>query len=233
MVFWDKWIARWSMERQLRMHLSLISGARLENQLTSGLPNWRPVVEIRVSLEPLTEVSLISYGTQSEILPNPLCWGWWCFRRFVVRHHARESGNCLFCLLMSVGCRFSNLFRTNLQTVRIFLSFHQLWALLLWGICAISRFCWCCCWNWLNYCSSLIAEGPTNSGLLQLQQGCFYCEIVADLWSAPSPVFLKKSRGSCKESLLEFLSPCEGNCESLLDLLSLSEDTPLPLSFLD
>ena len=35
-----------------------------------------------------------------------------------------------------------------------------MWALLLLGIWAISRFCWCFCWNWLNYCSSPKVEGP-------------------------------------------------------------------------
>ena len=30
------------------------------------------------------------------------------------------------------------------------------------------------------------AEGSTMSGLLQMSQGCSHCEMVADLWSAPS-----------------------------------------------
>ena len=30
----------------------------------------------------------------------------------------------------------------------------------------ISRFCWLCCWNWLNYCSSPSVEGLTVSSLL-------------------------------------------------------------------
>ena len=108
-----------------------------------------------------------------------------------------------------------------------------MWALLLWGIWTISRFCWCCCWNWLNYCSSPIVEGPTKSGLLQMLQECSHCEIVADLWSAPSFVFLKKCQGSSRESPLEFLFPCGGYCESLLEILSPCEDTFPPLSYLD
>ena len=45
-----RWIARWSLERQLRMRLSPISGVHLENQIISGLRDWRPVVEIYVLL---------------------------------------------------------------------------------------------------------------------------------------------------------------------------------------
>ena len=34
-TFWHLWTARWSLERQLLMHLSQVSGVRLENQLIS------------------------------------------------------------------------------------------------------------------------------------------------------------------------------------------------------
>ena len=50
---------------------------------------------------------------------------------------------------------------------------------------------------------------PTKSGLLLLSQGCSHCEIVADLWSAPSFAFLTKSQGSNREFLHELLSPCD------------------------
>ena len=95
-------------------------------------------------------VSRFFYGTQSEFLPNSLCWGWWCFWRFVVHHHAWKSGSSLFYFLLSVGCDFWNLFGIDLQTVQIFLIFRQMWTLLLWGIWAILRFCWCCCWKRLK-----------------------------------------------------------------------------------
>ena len=84
---------------------------------------------------------------------------------------------------------------------------------------AISRICWFCCWNSLNSCSSPIAEVPTKSGLLQLSKGCFHCEIVADLWSAPCFASLKKYKLSSKESPLEIPSSCEDNV--------------LPLDYLD
>ena len=41
------------------------------------------------------------------------------------------------------------------------------------------------------------------------------------------------SRGAGNWKSLEFLSPCAGDCESLLDLLSPSESTLPPLSYLD
>ena len=47
-AFWHRWIARWSLELHLRMRLLPISGVHLENQLTSGLRDWRPVAEISV-----------------------------------------------------------------------------------------------------------------------------------------------------------------------------------------
>ena len=53
-----------------------------------------------------------------------------------------------------------------------------------------------------------------------MSQGCSHCEIVADFWSAPSFVFLRKFQRSSKESLLELLSICQGHCASLLNLLS-------------
>ena len=59
-----------------------------------------------------------------------------------------------------------------------------------------------------------------KSGLLQLSEGCSHCEIVADLWSAPSFVFLRKLQKSSRESLLELLSPCHGHSEFLPQLLS-------------
>ena len=59
-----------------------------------------------------------------KISPKFSRWGWWCFWRFVVQLQARESGRSLFCLLPSVNCGFSNLFGTDLQTVRISLISH-------------------------------------------------------------------------------------------------------------
>ena len=114
-------------------------------------------------------------------LPNSLRWGWWRFGRFAVHHHAWGSGSNLFCVLLSVGCEFSNLVGTDFQIDQICLIVHQMWAFSLWGIWATSRLCLCCCWNWLNYCSSPIAEWLTISGLLQLSQGCFNCEFLVDL----------------------------------------------------
>ena len=78
-----------------------------------------------------------------------------------------------------------------------------------------------------------MVEGLTKSGLLQLSQGYSHCAIVADFWSAPSFVFLKKYQGSNREYPFEFLSSCEGNCESLLDLLSPCEHNRPPLGYLD
>ena len=63
------------------------------------------------------------------------------------------------------------------------------------------------------------AEGPTKTGLLQMSQGSSHLEIVDELWSAPFFVFLEKSQGSSKECLPEFLSPCEDDSKSLLELL--------------
>ena len=40
-AFWHKWMAQWLPERQLRMHLSLVSGVRLEKLYTSGSPDIR------------------------------------------------------------------------------------------------------------------------------------------------------------------------------------------------
>ena len=165
----------------------------------------------------MTEVWRIFYRTQSEFLPNSLCWGWWCFWRFVVHYHAWVSRSSLFCLL-SVDCDFSNLFGSEFQTNRMSLISHRMWVLSLGGIWATLSNCLSCCWNCLNYCLSPIVEGPTKSGLLQLSQGCSHCEIVADLWSALSFVFLKKSQGSSRESLLELLSTCEGTLPVLSHL---------------
>ena len=39
---------------------------------------------------------------------------------------------------------------------------------------------------------------------------------MADLWSAPSFVFLRKFQRSSRQSVLELLSPCHGHCEFLL-----------------
>ena len=47
---------------------------------------------------------------------------------------------------------------------------------------------------------------------------------MADLWSAPYFVLLKKSQGSSRENRLEILSPSEDDSDSLLELLSLCED---------
>ena len=109
--------------------------------------------------------------------------------------HAWECGNSLFCLLLWSDCRFFSLFGTDLQTVQIFLISHRRSTVSLWRIWAFPRFCLCCCWKWQNYCQSPIDEGPTKSGLLQYSQGCSHCEILADLWSTPSFVLLKKSQG--------------------------------------
>ena len=131
-AFWHIWIARWLLERQHLMRLSLVSRACLENQLTSALPDWRPVVDTCVSLYPLTEFSCIFYETQSEFLPKSLCCGWWCFWCFVVHHHAWESGSSLLYPLLSVDFEFSNLFWRDLQTVQNPLTSHWRWALPLW-----------------------------------------------------------------------------------------------------
>ena len=55
-----------------------------------------------------------------------------------------------------------------------------------------------------------------------MSQGCPHCEMVADLRSAPSFVFLKKSQGNSRECVFEFLPPCE-------DLLSPCEEPRLCL----
>ena len=178
---------------------------------------WIPVVEICVFLWLLTGVSRIFYQKQSEFLPHFFCWVRWCFWRFVLHSHARGSGSSLVCLFPRVDCGFRNLFGTNLQTVWISLSNRQKWALSLWGIWTISRFCWCC-WNWQSCCYSPIVEGPKEPGMLQLSQGCSHCEIGADLWSGPSFVFLTKFQRSSSESLLELLSRCD-------------ESVPAPESF--
>ena len=44
-ALWCIGIVRWSPERQLWMHVSLVSGVRLENPLNSGSLGWSPVVE--------------------------------------------------------------------------------------------------------------------------------------------------------------------------------------------
>ena len=90
-----------------------------------------------------------------------------------------------------------------------------------------------------------------------MSHGYSHCDIVADLWSAPSFVFLKNYQGISSESLLEFLSvssdawvripllsPCEDNLpplgyldsqsqEKRIPLLSPCRDTLLPLSCVD
>ena len=104
-----------------------------------------------------------------------------------------------------------NRFRNSLN----FSDFPSKVGIVIWGIWAVSRFYWCCCWNWLNYCLSPIFERLTESGLLQLSQECFHCEIVTDLKSAPSFVLLTKVQGSKKESLVELKSPCDKSSPAL------------------
>ena len=53
------------------------------------------------------------------------------------------------------------------------------------------------------------AEGSTKSSLFQLSLECTHCDFVVELWNAFSLLFLNKSEGSNKKSLLELLSPCE------------------------
>ena len=74
-AFWHIWNVQWLPERQLRMHFLLVSEARLENHLSSGWLDWRPVAKICVLLYPLTGVSRNFYGTQSKVLATSLCWG--------------------------------------------------------------------------------------------------------------------------------------------------------------
>ena len=63
-----------------------------------------------------------------------------------------------------------------------------------------------------------------------MSQRCSHGKIVADLWSALSFVFLKKSKISARESLFDLLPPCEDDSESLLELLSACEEPRLGLN---
>ena len=89
-----------------------------------------------------------------------------------------------------------------------FLISHRRWALLLWGIWAVYNFCWCCYWNWNNCCCLPLVDGPTDSGLHQLSQGCSHWETLVSSWSAPSFVFLKKSLGPWGAKGNHFLGSC-------------------------
>ena len=114
-----------SLGHQLRMRLLLVSGDRPKNQLTSGLLDWKLIVEICVWPWPLTGVLRISYGTQSGFPPNSLWWGYWYFWTSSRHHHSWESGSSVFRLLPWVGWEFPDFFQTDLQTIQIFLISHQ------------------------------------------------------------------------------------------------------------
>ena len=101
---------------------------------TSGSLDWKLVVEIYVLPYPLTGVSRIFYGTQLEFLSDSLGSGCRCFSTSAAHHHAWESGNSLFCLLLWADCGFLNSFGIDLQTVQTSLISHRRWALLSWGI---------------------------------------------------------------------------------------------------
>ena len=52
---------------------------------------------------------------------------------------------------------------------------------------------------------------------------------MADLWSTPPFVFLKKSQGSNKESLLELLTPCEEPRLCLKQMINGTDRRKIPL----
>ena len=104
--------------------------------------------------------------------------------------------------------KFKKVWNRSSHSSSFLFSFRR-WALSWWGIWALLRFSWCCCWSWQTFCLRPFVGRNTKSGLLQLLQGCSHCEFVADFCRAISFVSLKKTQGSNGESLPELLSPCE------------------------
>ena len=139
-AFWHIWIVHLSLGQQVRMRYLLVFGIRPKIQINSGSLDRKLFAENCVSPHPLTGVLGIAYGTQSEFLPNSLCWGCWFVWTSAESHHAPEGGNSEFCLLPWVTYQFSDLFGTDLHNFQFFLISHQRQALLSLGIGALSIF---------------------------------------------------------------------------------------------
>ena len=82
-------------------------------------------------------VSSIFYGKLWGIFSISLGWGCWCFWTSILYHHALETENNLFYLLLSAGCVSWNLFGRDVQKFQIFSWSHQRWALLWWRFSAV------------------------------------------------------------------------------------------------